>query len=254
MGVVMLNRDLAGLGPGQGVAGRLVAGVQIMGDDFGLDADETLQARHRALVGSQGFQVVEIADVGAEIGIAALRQTEGILKVRPAGQKRRDRRRQNDRPGHIPARPTEQHRPARHHTADGIVAGGLDGATVHEPGVGNPGQPPLRIAVVERDGLFGEIPRGHDQRPLDLGKQQVVQRRIGQQESDHRVVGRHLGGQPRVGLTPHQNDGPLDRRQQPQLRLVERSQRPGGVKIAHHHRKGLLVALLAFTQAGHRRR
>jgi len=57
MSVVVLDRDLARLGSRQRVAGRLVVGVQIVGDDLRLDTDETLQARHRVFVGCQGFQL-----------------------------------------------------------------------------------------------------------------------------------------------------------------------------------------------------
>ena len=125
---------------------------------------------------------------------------------------------------------------------------------MYEPGVGNLGQPALRVGVVERNGLFGKVPRGHDQWAIGLGKQQVVQRRIGEQETDHWVLGRHLGGEAGIAFALHQHDRSLDRGEQRPLRVVEHGQRLGSAQIAHHHGKGFLVALLAFAQAAHRRR
>ena len=80
---------------------------------------------------------------------------------------------------------------------DRIVAARLDVAVVHEEQVGDRRQALQRLVVAIRERLLGEIAGRHHQRPPRLPHQQVMERRVRQQQADERVVGRHLGRQRR---------------------------------------------------------
>ena len=70
------------------VARREVVRVKVVGNDLGAHAQETLHTLDRALVALVGREVVEIPDVGAEVGAVACSEAERVLQLRTARQSR----------------------------------------------------------------------------------------------------------------------------------------------------------------------
>ena len=58
-----------------------------------------------------------------------------------------------------------------------------------QEGVGEMSEAGLRVVVVGQHRLAGEVARGGDQRPAEIGEQQVVQWRVGQEAADFREAG-----------------------------------------------------------------
>ena len=204
-----------GLRPGEGVAGRGVVRVQVVGDHLGPDPEEALQPLDLLLEGARGLEVVEVADVRTQPGLVARGQAERVLEVRPAGEDRPPHGpAQADGPGHVPARPAEDRGPARDHARDRVVAAVLDLAVVGQEEVGDAAEPGERLAVLHRHRLVRQVPRGHHQRPPRGLEQQVVERRVGEDQADERIAGRDLGGEAGGGPSPHEDDRALDRGEQ----------------------------------------
>ena len=84
--VMMLDADfgLAVVAEREGVFGREIFRVQVVGDDFGLKMKEPLVLLDALFEGAQRFQVFQIADVVADEGVAPAREAEGAFKLRAA--------------------------------------------------------------------------------------------------------------------------------------------------------------------------
>ena len=82
VGVVVLHFDqgqvLAG-GALLGVAGGQVIGVQVAGEDFGLDAEQALEMGNPFFEGVQGLVVFHVADVVAEEGVVLVAARQKVF-------------------------------------------------------------------------------------------------------------------------------------------------------------------------------
>ena len=95
--------------------------------------------------------------------------------------------------GHVPARAAQQHRRARRPPG---ATESSQRVTIARSWVRKRSAMsrslPSASRVLEDDRLVGEVARGHHQRPVDLGEQQVVERRVGEHQADQRIVRRDL--------------------------------------------------------------
>ena len=116
--------------------------------------------------------------------------------------------------------------------------------------VGDPGEPPAGVVVVERDRLVGPVTAGEDEGTAELGAEEMVERRV--REHAPRATGRP--GRPRArssapGSRRSEDDRRLRRAEQRQFLVGADRDRFGRRR---HHGERLLVALLARAQARHR--
>ena len=83
--VVVLDADL-GQVELERPLGREVLGVQVVGDELGVDAEEPLVERSRGLEGLERLGVLHVADVLADERVAAREQRERVLLLGAGGQ------------------------------------------------------------------------------------------------------------------------------------------------------------------------
>ncbi len=158
---------------------------------------------------------------------------------------------QGHRAGHVPARAAEDRGLPRDHAGHRVVATVLDLPVVREEQLGDAREPLERLRVTRRHRLLGEVAGGHDERPPRGLEQEVVQRRVGQDQAHEGVAGRHLGGEAAAGPLPDENDRALDGGEQAFLDGIEMPDGARVVERADHDRERLLVALLALAQEPH---
>jgi hypothetical protein len=95
----------------------------------------------------------------------------------------------------------------------GIVVARRDLPIVQQKRVCQPGEPPQCIRIPCCDRLLTGIAAGHHERPVGRLEQQVMQRGV-RQHHTHRVEARsNRGGERRVRVAAHQDDGALARSQ-----------------------------------------
>ena len=242
VGVVVLHLDRLGVALPRPLA-RQVVGMHVAGDHLRPHAEHgqvQLEVGSERAVGGLG---VEVAEVRREVRRSLAGDAEGALELgprrhdRPArGHGQRQRRRR------VPARAAD--RKLRPH--DRVLAAAVDRAVVGEEGVGDPAELLAGVGVGHGDRLVGAVAARHDERAGDVGDQQVVQRRVGQEQAQPRRPRRHRVRDGRPGPPAHEHDRARGRAQQRELGRVQVGQL---ARRGRHHREGLLVAQLARTQA-----
>ena len=109
----------------------------------------------------------------------------------------------------------------------------------------------MGVFVTDALGFIGEVPAGHDQWPLPVGQQKVVQRAVWQHEPQRCLSRRNAVGQ-RCSLAPGQeHDGRRWGGQQVRLLCVDSGIVPYDVEVPRHEREWLGVAPLAAAQFVH---
>ena len=144
----------------EGVAGREVVGVKVVGDHPGLDREQALEMLDPLAKRCQRLEVLEVADVVPDPGTAALGDAEGALELGAAGEQRRRLERQVDAPRDVAAR-------APQHAAAPAAAGAtarsdrVVGAHVDRPVMDEEGrrsaEPLQRLLVAVGDRLVGDV-------------------------------------------------------------------------------------------------
>ena len=118
---------------------------------------------------------------------------------------------------------------------------------MRQEGVGDPGEPAPCVGVVDRDRLVGAVPAREDERRAEVGTEEVVQRRVGEQQSDPGRVGRDGRCERRIRAAAQEDDRPGRRLQQRPLLRGDRGKR---IRLGGEHGERLLLAVLARPQAG----
>ena len=227
VGVVVLHAHVGDVLAGERVGRRQVVGVQVVGHDLRRDREEPLEVRHAHGEGAQGLLVAQVADVVARPCARALGQAEGALELGSAGQQLARVDGQRQRLGHVPARAAQQQRAPADRAHDRVVGARADRAVVHEDVVGDARQALDRVVVAVGDRLVGDVAAGHHQRRRGVGRQQVVQRRVGQHHAELGAARRHRLRHGRVGAPGGEDDGALAPAQQRGLGLPELDERRG---------------------------
>ncbi len=137
----------------------------------------------------QGFQVLHIPDMLTDKGVPIPCETEGVFQFGTAGQDRTGEKGQFQRKRGIPSRSPNGlgHRSGLslligngRNKPDAVIVSGIDLPIVKKEPVSEVAETFPRFCVVLCDGLFGEIPTGHDKRAPNLVQQEVMKGRVGQ--------------------------------------------------------------------------
>ena len=169
MRVVVLDRDGFDALARERVTGRQVVGMEVVGDDLGLDREQSPEMVDPAAIGLERLEVLQVSHVGTDPRAGALGDAEGVLELGPAAEDRtRGCERQRDRRGCVAARAPDQHwrltnGPVQrsHH---GVVGARLDRPVVDQQRIRDLRQPCAGIRVDVGDRLVGEVARRHHQR------------------------------------------------------------------------------------------
>ncbi len=133
----------------------------------------------------QRFEILQIADVLADIGVGAMHQRECVLEVRTDGEERlRTRQRQPQRQRRIPARAAQEHAGFVDDANHGVVVAGHDVAIVQQELVGDRCEASLCVLIADRDRLVCSVPARHDERTPYQIAQQMVHGRVRQHDAD----------------------------------------------------------------------
>ncbi len=214
----------------------------------------------RGLEGLQRGQVVHVADVAGQPGVAAVGHAEGVLQVAADGQRRPHRHRQRDRQRGVAAGAADRAAPARRPTRTTESSQGTwIGRSLHQPGVGQR-RPAGRRAVASSVtiGSPDRLPLVMHQRPrpgrvAGQAEEQVVDRRVGQHQPE---VG-HVRGRPSGDSRPAAIGTPAAaartgrRASVSSARSAARQVGDRGcavVDVGHHDRERLVAAVLALAQ------
>ena len=234
--------------------------MRVVGDELGLQREEPLEVRNPLSVREQSRIVLEVADVVAQPGAPVAGQAERRLELCAAGEQGTGRRkREVDARRDVAARAPQHQRPAALAERDGaderIVGARLDGAVVDEKAVGDALETAPGIQVAEGDRLVRDVAtREHERRNAELGQvgeQQVVQRRVGQHQSQLRHTGRHRRRHRCAPPARSQDDRPRARGEQRALHLAELHQGGGRLLVTGHEREGPVLAPLPRAQFAH---
>ena len=131
--------------------------------------------------------------------------------------------------GSVAARPPHDRLAPGHHPGHRVVVAGPDLAVVGQECVGEAGQPADRVRVVGRQRLVGQVAGGEHERPADGLEEQVVERRVRQEDPEAAIPGGHgrrQRGVPSAGLATRRTigrAGPVSRRRSS---APTRAQRP----------------------------
>ena len=127
-----------------------------------------------------------------------------------------------------------------------------------QEGVGQAGQPVERLGVVGDERLVGQVAAGQHDRPADRRQQQVVERRVGQEDAEPPVAVRRPPAASRGVAAPAEPPsstiGRAGERQQASLGGRRPGPAPGRGEVADHHRERLGPATLAVAQPADGRR
>ena len=122
-----------------------------------------------------------------------------------------------------------------------------------EKEIRNTSQSLKSVRVFECDRLVARVPARHNQRPAELGEQQMMERRIREHYAKARVVGcQGLHHQARFGAGTgslfQQDDGPLPREKERLFLCGHLTHRTSGRGVGRHHRKGFRLARFSRPQ------
>ncbi len=227
--------------------------MQVVGDDLGLDPEQSAQVACGLDEGLEGRQMLEIADVMAAHELRLFGHRDGVLELRADGEHLASRpAREGERlrgeaagpPHHLQAPSCRPH--------DRVVAADVDRTIVRQHGVDQGPEPCERLLVGVRDRVVGPVSAAHHEGPAHLGHQQVVERRVGQHQAE--VVDarcdRLCDGRPRLAAREH--DGPRDRDEGGFGVGIEDAQLPRRLQVGDHEGERLVVPGLSPPQLGHR--
>src|SRR5437870_8214449 len=118
-------------------------------------------------------------------------------------------------------------------------------AIVRQNGICNRRELFQRFIVRNHDGLFADVSTGHDQTIEWPRKEQMVKRRVGQNDSQLPQAGGHALWQSSRLTEANQNDWRRHAAQQGTLPWAERAEPLRSLEISHHYGKRLSAASLA---------
>ncbi len=201
-------------------------------------------------------EVLEVAVVGRHVRPPAARERERVLEL---GSHREDRARRGDgerqRLRRVTACPPDQRLAPGDHPGDRVVVAGPDLAVVGEECVREAGETGRGVRVVGRQRLVGQVAGGEHERPADRLQEQVVERRVRQEDPEPVVARRHgrCEGRFAAAAGHEEHDRPRGPHEERGLGRRHVAERPGGSEVADHDRERLGPAALPVAQAADRR-
>jgi hypothetical protein len=199
VGEVMLDLDNLEPVPGrQGLThqGRAVVRVPVQGNGDGLVLEELLVEVDGPLELIGGAGILQIAQVLGQDGLARAQETDGVLEFTPQGQdgggglkagwQGNGRRSQAPRPPQWPGRPI-------HDPYHRIVHPVKDVAVVKQERIRQARQALAGLGVIDALGLLAAVAAGHDQGPIPILEQEMVQGAVGEHETEGGLAWSDLG-------------------------------------------------------------
>ena len=233
-------------------AARGVVGMQVA------DRPSRRYALQRNKIGDGGVEAPargrgnKIAQMLAHDHAAGCSEGDGGLEMSAEGQRGIARAGSGHQRGGMAARTTQDLRAATDDLHDRIVERAHDGPVVDEEQVRDPAESLDRLGLVDHDGVLGQIAAGGDHGEAEVGHQEMMQRRVGQQRAEPAIAGRH-GRRNAIFLDAfEQHDRPLGRSECHLGRCVDTTGQAGGREVGKHHRERLFGALLAKPQPADR--
>ena len=199
--------------------------------------------------------VLEIAVVGRDVGSSPAGQGERVLQLRADRQDRPLRcHREGQRLGGVATPASHERHPTRDHAADRVVVARADLAVVDEERVGEAGQALRGVGIVGREGLVGEVAGREHDRAADGCHQEVVERRVGQEDAQPVVAGRNGRREARfpAAARPQEDDRSLRPGQEDPLGGPHEGEPLHGRDVGDHHRERLGPAPLPVAEPLHR--
>ena len=241
------------LGSSQRVSGRKIVGMQIVGDDFrrgrrGIApfARSTLRKRRRSRHSRD-------RQCAARDTPSRRRPMQKVFfsSAPHASTGASKRVRHLDRARHVAARAPQDHWPPRDDASDRVVAAALrcrgratETGRRCRPAAATPRS--FRKAI----GSSRRLPGSHHHRSTDVAQQQMVERRVGENQPDQRIARRDVGRQCTSVAAADQHDRPFDRRSAARLLL-----RSAGESLARRRRSRTITANgFASRRLRHRKR
>ena len=168
-----------------------------------------------------------------------------VLEIRAEREDRALHGNARDRARGVATREAIDGRRAAGAARDRIVDPARDLALADQEGIRDAAQRRERVAVFERDRFVGTVGTGRDDGARRTRvEQEVVQRSVGQHDTEFAVVGRDAGKRnARIG----EHDRPRYRCQESLARGIERCKVSRGCEITRHEREWPLLAVLAVT-------
>ena len=232
-----------------------IVGMQVVRNDARRDTDEVLQLLDARLERAQGLERLEVTDVRPEERAMSRSDADGVLELRADGEHRLGKAvLQLHSSGGIPAGAAEHRRDPGDHAHDRVVRARLDPAVVHQEDVGDLAETLEGLVVVDGHRLVGRVAGGHHQRHARFAQEDVVQRRVRQEETDERILTRDLGGQSRLLPARDEHDRPLDGGQQRAVLIGELGDALGFAEVPDHDGERLRLAALAVAKTHDRHR
>ena len=226
--------------------------MQVMNHRLRSNLEGAHQVMERVLEKIQTGEIFQIAQVLALVSVTAACEGEHAFQMAADSKQRRGIHGQFDRQRHKSARAPNDLRRAIHKRLHRIVAALQNVAVVEQECVGDVFEPRLRFVIVDRNRLFAQIGGGHHQGAhARIGKQQVLQRRIGQKHSQPRNPGCDRRGDSIAWSCPRQHDGPRRRLQQGRFLLGQLAQLARRLDVPHHDGERFAVAVLSLAQSHH---
>ena len=222
--------------------------MQVVSDENGRSVVEPREVGDHARERVHRLRRLEVADVLGEEDLAADAERDGGLHVRAHreddgkllghadGQRReaagaaQDPRRSRDDPRHA------------------VVHVPLDRPVVNEKEVGHVAEPLEGLALVDADRLLAPVAARGDEREVDLTKQQMVERRRGDHDSELRPSRRDRTGDGLFAGAGQEDDGRLGRFQERRGGRRDLREQSRGGEIFHHEGEGLVFAPLAGAE------
>ncbi len=137
---------------------------------------------------------------------------------------------------------------------DRVVAADVDPPVVREQAVDHRSEARDGVVVVVRDRLVAAVGAGHDERAAHSPQQEVVERRVREEQAQVGEPRRDSVGHGSAGAARCEHDGTPPVHQGGDGARVEVAQVPRVGEVADHHRERLVVARLAAAQIPHRGR
>ena len=202
--------------------------MQVVGDDLRRDAVEPAQVIDGLEERLVRREVLEVADVMAHHHVGAERHGDRGLELGADRQDRPSRAAdERQRLGrHAPRARRTWVRPSPRGAHDRVVAPDVDRPVVAEHAVDEAGEADARIVVRVGDGLVAEVAARHHQGSADARQEQVVQRRVREEEAEVGQPRRDRRGHRRAGRPRRQHDRPTDGRERRDGRIAQRAQAP----------------------------
>ena len=259
VGVVVLDADegqVAGAGVVLGPGGGEVLGMEVVGDGLGGELKGGLEVGEGVLEEFEGGALLEVAEVLALVGVGASGEGEDGLHLAADGEQRRRVEGQGDGKRDVAAGAADELGLAGDDGGDGVVSALEDFAIVEEEAVGDAVEAGAGFVVVDTDGLVGEVGAGHDEGgEAAVGKEQVVERRVGEEKAEPRDAGGDGWGDgigcraAGVSCAAEEDDGALDGGEDVDFLRAELAEGAGGCEVANHDGEGLAGAVLSLAEA-----